>query len=217
MKSLLLRVSIKWGLILGGVNLITILITKLSYNTESSFIVVVTTAMAVISGLAIVLFMGLAHLEFNKKNQNYLSFADAILIGLIIIGISVLFSAVGSLIINTFLSSAILIGLLINTSYLFILITVEALWKIYKKAGKNGWAAIIPIYSIIVLLEIIKKPIWWLVMFLIPLVNAVIAIWMINLLSKRFGKNEGFTIGLLLLPFIFFPLLGLSKTEYIDE
>jgi len=53
-------------------------------------------------------------------------------------------------------------------------------------------------------------------MLLIPFVNIVIAIWMINLLSKRFGKSEGFTIGLILLPFIYYPLLGLSKTEYVE-
>lgn len=87
-------------------------------------------------------------------------------------------------------------------------------WKIYSKAGKPGWACLIPIYNIIVLLEIIGKPWWWLFLFLIPIVNIVFAIWTINLLSKSFGKSEGFTIGLILLPFIFFPILGLGDAKY---
>jgi hypothetical protein len=38
---------------------------------------------------------------------------------------------------------------------------------------------------------------------------------MYNLLSKSFGQNEGFTVGLLLLPFIFFPLLGFGNYAYL--
>jgi hypothetical protein len=174
----------------------------------------------------------LAHYEFNKKNENYLSFKDAIIIGLVVLGISYIISTLYSFLsyefimkeemnLHLFSTSKIIlasvIGLLIQILFLFVLITVESQWKIYKKAGKKGWASIIPIYNIIVLLEIVKKSIWWLVLLLIPFVNIVFAIWMTNLLSKRFGKNEGFTIGLILLPFIFYPLLGLSRTVYLDE
>ena len=49
-----------------------------------------------------------------------------------------------------------------------IIFFIGAYWKIFVKAGKPGWACIIPIYSAIVLLEIIKKPTWWLFMFFIP-------------------------------------------------
>ncbi|MCC8408439.1 DUF5684 domain-containing protein [Mucilaginibacter sp. UR6-1] len=94
-------------------------------------------------------------------------------------------------------------------------IYIIGMWKIFTKAGKPGWAAIIPIYNIIVLLEIIGKPIWWLVLFLIPCVNIVFAVWAINLLSKSFGQSEGFTIGLLLLGFIFFPILGFGNYQYL--
>lgn len=101
------------------------------------------------------------------------------------------------------------------TIYLVILIiVVAALWKIFTKAGKPGWAAIIPIYNIIVLLEIVGKPIWWLLMFLIPFVNFIFAIWVTNLLSKSFGKTEAFTVGLVLLPFIFYPILGFGDATY---
>ncbi len=95
-----------------------------------------------------------------------------------------------------------------------IVLLIAAQWKIYTKAGKPGWACIVPIYNIIVLLEIVGKPLWWIILLLIPGVNIVFAIWMINLLSKSFGKTEGFTIGLLLLSFIFYPILGFGSASY---
>ena len=95
-----------------------------------------------------------------------------------------------------------------------VVLLIVSLWKIYSKANKPGWACLIPIYNIIVLLRIIGKPWWWLLLLLIPIVNIVFAIWMTNLLSKSFGKNEGFTIGLLFLPFVFYPLLGFGEAKY---
>ena len=97
---------------------------------------------------------------------------------------------------------------------IFVLMIVS-MWKIFTKAGKPGWACIIPIYNIIVLLEIVGKPWWWLLLMLIPIVNMVFAIWMLNLLSKSFGHEVGFTLGLLFLGFIFFPILGLGESKYI--
>ena len=97
---------------------------------------------------------------------------------------------------------------------LFALLIVSE-WKIFTKANKPGWACLIPIYSTLVLLEIIGKPWWWIFLFFIPIVNLVFAIWMINLLSKSFGKDEAFTVGLLLIPIIFYPILGLGSSKYI--
>ena len=95
-----------------------------------------------------------------------------------------------------------------------VVLLIVSLWKIYSKANKPGWACLIPIYNIIVLLRIIGKQWWWIFLLLIPIVNIVFAIWMTNLLSKSFGKNEGFTIGLLFLPFVFYPLLGFGEAKY---
>ena len=91
------------------------------------------------------------------------------------------------------------------------ILLVIAQWKIYTKAGEPGWAVLIPIYNTLVLLRITGKPWWWLLLMLIPGVNIVIMIWMMNMLSKSFGKDEGFTVGLLLLGIIFFPILGFSR------
>lgn len=104
-------------------------------------------------------------------------------------------------------------GLIIYLAIIIFLIA--AYWKVFEKAGKPGWAAIIPIYNVIVLLEIIGKPVWWLILMLIPIVNVIFAIWATNLLSKSFGKDEGFTVGLVLLPFIFYPILGFGDAQYV--
>jgi hypothetical protein len=89
------------------------------------------------------------------------------------------------------------------------------MWKMFVKAGKPGWAAIIPIYNTIVLIEIVGKPIWWFLLFLVPCVNFVFIIWTYNLLSKSFGKSEGFTVGLLLLNPIFVCILGFGDAVYL--
>ena len=88
-------------------------------------------------------------------------------------------------------------------------------WKIYEKAGQPGWASIIPIYNIIVMLKIVGKPLWWIIMLIIPGVNLVFAIWMLNMLSKSFGKDEGFTVGLLLLGVVFYPILAFGDARYL--
>ena len=96
----------------------------------------------------------------------------------------------------------------------FLVLIIVSMWKIFEKAGKPGWACIIPIYNIIVLLEIIGKPWWWLLLMLIPIVNIIFLIWATNLLSKSYGQGVGFTIGLIILSFIFYPLLGLGDYQY---
>jgi hypothetical protein len=102
--------------------------------------------------------------------------------------------------------------LFITIFYLGIFVLVIAgMWKFFEKAGKPGWAAIIPIYNQIVLAEIGGKPSWWGVLCLIPLAGIVFAIWILNVAIKSFGKDEGFTIGTIFLPFVFWPILGFSK------
>lgn len=100
-------------------------------------------------------------------------------------------------------------------AFVVFLILVFAGWRIFEKAGKPGWAVIIPFYNVIILLEIVGKPWWWLLlMIFVPLGNIIWGIWTINLLAKSFGKYEGFTVGLILLPFIFYPILGFGNAQY---
>jgi len=92
---------------------------------------------------------------------------------------------------------------------------IASLWKVYAKAGQPGWAAIVPIYNCVILLKIVGKPIWWLILLLIPFVNFVILIIVYIALAKSFGKGAGFGIGLVLLGFIFFPILGFGDAKYL--
>jgi hypothetical protein len=96
----------------------------------------------------------------------------------------------------------------------FIILIVAALWRVFEKAGRPGWAAIIPIYNIIVLLEIVKRPVWWIILLLIPIVNFIMS-FIVNIdLAKQFGKGAGFGVGLTLLGFIFYPILGFGDAQY---
>ena len=94
------------------------------------------------------------------------------------------------------------------------IVIIASFWKIFTKAGEEGWKAIIPIYNMYVLLKIVGKPGWWLILMLIPFVNYVFIIWTYNMLSKSFGKEEGFTVGLVLLGIVFFPILGFGSAVY---
>jgi hypothetical protein len=98
---------------------------------------------------------------------------------------------------------------------IILLIILIAFWKIFTKAGKPGWASIIPIYSAIVLLEIVGKPAWWIILMLIPLVNVVIIIMVIHRLSLSFGKGTGMTLLLIFLPFIGLPVLAFGNAAYV--
>ncbi len=87
-------------------------------------------------------------------------------------------------------------------------------WKIFEKAGRPGWAGIIPIYNMVVLCEIVKKPGWWVLLMMIPYVGIIWSIWTTNLLVKKFGKDEGFTVGCVLLPFVFYPILAFGDAKF---
>jgi uncharacterized membrane protein YhaH (DUF805 family) len=87
-------------------------------------------------------------------------------------------------------------------------------WKMFVKAGKPGWAILVPIYNIIVMLDIVGKPAWWVVLFLIPVVGLIVSILVCIELAKAFGKGAGFGIGIALLGFIFVPILGFGSATY---
>jgi hypothetical protein len=106
-------------------------------------------------------------------------------------------------------------GIVVMIIYLVIVVLmIVSLWKIFVKAGKPGWGAIIPIYNLILYLEIVGKPLWWIILCLIPFVNIVILIILALELAKKFGKTVGFAIGLIILPIIFYPILGFGKATY---
>lgn len=104
------------------------------------------------------------------------------------------------------------VGMVITLA--FIALMIASMWKVYTKAGQPGWAAIIPIYNFIVLLKIVGKPWWWVIGMLIPFVNFILLIVVSVLLAKVFGKGIGFAIGLILLGFVFYPILAFGDATY---
>ena len=96
---------------------------------------------------------------------------------------------------------------------------IIAMWKIFTKAGKPGWASIVPIYNVIVMFQIIGLNPWLLLLYLIPVVNFVVAIvfsiMQASRLSKAFGKGTGFAVGLFFLNPIFLLMLGFGDSKYI--
>lgn len=91
-------------------------------------------------------------------------------------------------------------------------------WVLYSKANKPGWAAIIPVYNMIVKYQIAKMNPVLVILLFIPIVDFV-AIPVLGIISsinlaKAFGKGSGFAVGLIFLPIIFLPMLAFGKAEY---
>ena len=96
----------------------------------------------------------------------------------------------------------------------FVILMIASAWKVFTKAGQPGWGVLIPIYNAYLMLKIAGKPGWWLILLFIPFVNFVIAIIIALALAANFGKGAGFGIGLIFLPFIFYPILGFGGATY---
>jgi hypothetical protein len=96
-----------------------------------------------------------------------------------------------------------------------IIIVIAGAWRIFTKAGQPGWAAIIPIYNMVVMLQVVRKPIWWVILAFIPIVNIIVGFIVAYELARVFGKGFGFTLGLIILPIIFYPILGFGKAAYM--
>jgi hypothetical protein len=91
---------------------------------------------------------------------------------------------------------------------------IIAQWKVFEKAGEPGWASIIPVYNVMVLARICGKDEVYGLLLFIPIVGIVFSVILMIELAKAFGKDVGFAIGLILLPFIFFLILGFGSAEY---
>ena len=108
--------------------------------------------------------------------------------------------------------------LIVAVIYLAVIILFLAgLWKTFEKAGQPGWGAIVPIYNVYLMCKIAGRPGWWVLLYIIPCVSIIIAIIVALDIAKAFGKGSGFGIGLALLGFIFFPILGFGDARYIGK
>ena len=104
------------------------------------------------------------------------------------------------------------------------IVTVVGMWKAFEKAGQPGWAAIIPIYNLVVMFRLGGQSGWFalaILLNLIPFIGGLawlgIVVWNHVNISKRFGQGVGFAIGLVLLAPIFWLILGFGSSKYLAE
>lgn len=93
-------------------------------------------------------------------------------------------------------------------------LSLVSLWKVFKKAGEPGWAAIVPLYNVYTMFKITWGSGWKCLLMLIPFANIAIAILSMIKLAKVFGKSTGFAVGLVFLSFIFLPILAFGDAAY---
>lgn len=100
----------------------------------------------------------------------------------------------------------------------FVVLTVVGNWKVFEKAGKPGWAAIVPIYNTVVLYQVSGLNPWLLLLYLVPFVNYiamfVLSIMLAGKLAKAFGKGTGFAVGIFFLQPVFTLILGFGDSKY---
>lgn len=89
------------------------------------------------------------------------------------------------------------------------------MYRLFQKAGiENAWMGFIPILNYIPLMQMAKKPTWWVILLFIPLVNIVIAVNVWMRVSKAFGKSDLFGIAMIFLSFILLPMLAFGSAQY---
>jgi hypothetical protein len=99
-------------------------------------------------------------------------------------------------------------------SIIIAIFMIVCMAKIFMKADRPWWAAIIPFYNIYTLFKITFGNGWLFLLEFIPIVNIIIDIILNIKLAKAFGKGAGFTVGLILLPIIFIPILAFGSASY---
>jgi hypothetical protein len=96
----------------------------------------------------------------------------------------------------------------------FGLIILASMARVFRKAGRSGWAAFVPFYNLVVLLQIADRPAWWVLFTPVPVVNIVLGARLGIALAKRFDRGRMFGLGLFFLGPLFFPLLAFSNLRY---
>ena len=107
-----------------------------------------------------------------------------------------------------------LLAVVVPIYIVVVIVMIVAQWKLFSKAGKPGWASLVPIYNTVVLLEIVGRPTWWILLLLIPCTAPIILVIIAVDLAKSFGKGGGYAVGLILLGIVFFPMLAFGSAQY---
>src|SRR5690606_31476336 len=97
--------------------------------------------------------------------------------------------------------------------------TLYGLWLLFRKAGKQGWEAIIPFYREYIMAQLTARPTWWVTLLLVPIVNIFIFFGLYLDFLKGFGKRRFLeTVVGVLFPFIFLPSLGRdTNVKYLRQ
>jgi hypothetical protein len=95
-----------------------------------------------------------------------------------------------------------------------VIILAAGTWRVYEKAGEPGWASLIPIYNVIILLRIADERWWCILLLLIPGINAVVHVLVSLDVARRFGKGTLFGVGLCCAGAVFYPILGFGPAQY---
>ena len=116
------------------------------------------------------------------------------------------------------------LGIILVIGFVVAIIQLAGMWKVFTKAGEKGWKCIIPIYNLVILFRISGLSPWIIFGYLasiIPFVGWIvclgITIYQCNSLAKAFGKDVRYTVGLVLIPVIFYPILGFGKAQYVGK
>lgn len=107
--------------------------------------------------------------------------------------------------------AAIVVGVAVAIAVAFI----AGLWGMFTKAGRPGWHAVIPILNSYVWVKILGRPGWLAILSLFPPAAFLILILVSFDTAKSFGKKPSYAFGLILLPFVFFPMLGFGRAKYV--
>ena len=107
--------------------------------------------------------------------------------------------------------AAVIVGVVVATFVAYI----AGLWAMFEKAGRPGWHAVIPIFNSYVWIKIVGRPGWLAILMLLPLITPLIVIWLCFDTAKSFGKKPSYAFGLILLPYVFFPMLGFGRAKYV--
>ena len=116
------------------------------------------------------------------------------------------------------------LGFMIVIALVVAILQLAGMWKVFTKAGEKGWKCIIPIYNLVILFRISGLSPWIICGYFLAFIPVIgwlislgITIYQCNSLAKAFGKDVGYTIGLILLPTIFYMILGFGKSQYVGN
>ncbi|MBQ3021492.1 MAG: hypothetical protein IJD92_04655 [Bacilli bacterium] len=158
-----------------------------------------------------ILFIGLSYLDIPYKDwiKHIWKFLLIMLGAIILVSLLTIYG-IDKLTKISFVVLMILIGI----CSVALIISLVALWKIFKKAGRHGWEAIIPFYNIYVLFKVVGLPGLSCLLLLIPIVNIAVMVYVYVKLAKAFGKSDLFTVGLIFLDVIFMMIIAFDKSKY---